>query len=152
MLESSLSLCAVAVCVIVMRCATELVLHRNTEHHRSHRELFVCAHCPWTGMSTKASLELCLACFPFVSSTSFQVPLSAADQSGGPGLRKRERKRLRWEKAGDRHETGRDRQVLCEVNPVQNGARVIDILPDEMAEKQKLSAISHFTSALCMIV
>lgn len=45
-------------------------------------------------MSSKASLWLCLASFPFVYSTSFQVPLSAADQRDGPGLQKRERKRL----------------------------------------------------------
>lgn len=49
MVRLSLSLCTVGVCdcnVCVCMCVTERVLHRNTEHHRSHRELFVWAHRP----------------------------------------------------------------------------------------------------------
>lgn len=88
-------------------CVTEWVPHRNMEHNHSHRELFVCAHCPWT--SAKASLKLCWARF-FVYSTSFQICLSAADQSDGPRLRKR-----LMERQTDRQA---DRQMLCNVNLV----------------------------------
>lgn len=71
----------------------------------SQRALCVCAHCPWT-MYTKASLQLCLACVLFVYSTSFQVPLSAADHRDGPGLRKREQKRLKRKWQTDRQTDG----------------------------------------------
>lgn len=77
------------------KCVTEWVLRRNTEHYHSHRELFVYAYCPWTCMSTKVSLRLCLACLPFVYTTSFQVPLTAADQGDVPGQGAKE---THWEK------------------------------------------------------
>lgn len=83
-------------------CVTEGVPHKNMERNHSHRELFVCAHCPWTSMSTKALLKLCSACFPFVYSTSFQVHLSAADQSDRPRFQGEERNSWKTHRQTDR--------------------------------------------------
>lgn len=40
------------------------------------------------------------------------------------------------------------KQVLCEVSSVENGAGVIDMLPDETAEKQKPSS---FCLTVCLV-
>lgn len=80
-------------------------------------ESSLCAHCPWTSMSTNAWLQLCLACFAFVYSTSFQVPLSAADQRNSSGLQKGE---THWEEVRDR-QTGRQTDALWCVSSLEQG-------------------------------